>query len=148
MTPTDQLCATLARAADEVLAISNEAEIDADRWLATSIEVHLRTLARNLCPCCRTETISLDASNPAFRRAYLRTLLTMLGLDEPTFAKKIGFDKRNLDKLFRERSTLRRPKNRESDWRLHSVAFLTEALKSKYSQLDLAVMLQTIFFPD
>ena len=121
---SSQLCCILARAADEVLELTDRAEVDADRWLLSSVSVHLRTMARFFCPACTAEgeqTLRFDISSGKLRRAYLRTLLTMIGMDEPMLARKIGFDPRNLDKLFSDKP---RRKDLESAWRAACAEFL------------------------
>ena len=148
MEPKEQLCGILAHAANEVNELIDRAEVDTDKWQLASVSVHLRTMARVLCPACSAEgeqTLCLDINSGKVRRAYLRTLLTMIGMDEPMLARKIGFDPRNFSKLFSDKP---RRKDLESEWRPACAEFLQNELqKYGYARNDLALMLQVILFP-
>ena len=136
----------LAQAADEIEALNETTDSDYGRQLQLAVALHVRSLSRLFCPCHGTEPKRLywllNPTEGKTRREHLRTLLTFTGYTETSFATKIGFDPRNLDKLFRDR-----PGKMAEEWREAAMFHLRDLLGKRYQAEDLTLFLLSIFYP-
>jgi hypothetical protein len=87
-----------------------------------------------------------DTIDSQVRRAYLATILAKVGLTEEKLAKKVGFDLRNLEKLFRDERGRNLP-NRT--WRNNCITVLMNARDERdYRGEYYMDTLRFIFLPD
>jgi hypothetical protein len=141
----------LARCSKDVQKMTEIAVSPDEASMWTSLAVQLTAQSHGYHPANHfwpdgNDWVLGDTIDSQVRRAYLATILAKVGLTEEKLTKKVGFDLRNLEKLFRDERGRNLP-NRI--WRNNCITFLMNARDERdYRGEYYMDTLRFIFLPD